>query len=315
MIDASSPPAKISTTLALWRLSRPTFSFWLLGIPLIGYGFAHWDRAIAARNTRAIPWLLAAWYLLSAATLWLNASLDEDECGALFAAQTVRPKHVDRWGYAGLGFSVALAAMAGRGVLITCAVCAIMSVLYSHPKTMWKGHPILGPMVNVVGYGVLSMLSGWWLADVTMNLRTVLSFVLLAWWILGIYFAAQAFQYEDDSRRGYRTMVVTHGPEGALRAGRICMATATTAFFVLAAMGFFPRTCLLTLPFFLYADRRLRRWQKERRGGTASSANAYVKRVLFAAIATLAFAYVDYFRADARGEPVCGLGTVAGKPD
>lgn len=315
MNEALHAPPRVSTALALWRLSRPSFSFWLLGVPMIGYGFAHWDRALPARNAAAIPWLLASWYLLSAATLWLNAALDEDEGGALFAAKTPRPKRVDLWGYGGLALSVALAAMAGRGVLAACAVCAVMSVFYSHPKTMWKGHPILGPMVNVVGYGVLSMLAGWWIADVRMNLRTVLSFAMLSLWILGIFFAAQAFQHDDDARRGYRTMVVTHGPAGALRAGRICMTTATLGFFVLAAIGFFPRACLFSLPFFFVADRHMARWQREPGGGTAKWANGYVKRVLFAAIATLAFAYVDYFRAYENGEAVCGLGTEAGRPD
>ncbi len=311
---AERPARPMPVALALWRLSRPSFSFWLLGVPMIGWGFAHWDRAIEAQNPWAIPWMLASWYLLSAATLWLNAALDEDEGGALFAAKTPRPKHVDRWGYAGLVLSVALAAKAGLGVFVCCLICAVMSVFYSHPKTMWKGHPILGPMVNVVGYGILSMLAGWWVAGVKMNLRTGLSFAMLSTWMLGIFFAAQAFQYEDDARRGYRTMVVTHGPQGALKAGRICMTAAALSFFALTALGFFPRWCLLSFPLFVLSDVHLAKWQKQPGGGTAKWANGYVKRILVAAIFTMTLAYVDYWVSERRNEPVCGLGTVRGRP-
>ena len=125
----TQPARGAATVRALFQLSRPSFSFWMLGVPMIGYGVGHWDRALAARNASALPWMLASWYVLGAATLWLNAALDEDEGGALFARATARPKHVDRYGYAGLAVAIALAAPAGRGVFACSALCFVLSVL------------------------------------------------------------------------------------------------------------------------------------------------------------------------------------------
>jgi drug/metabolite transporter (DMT)-like permease len=40
--------------------------------------------------------------------------------------------------------------------LVPMAGCVALAELYSHPKTAWKAHPWLGPLVNVIGYGLLT---------------------------------------------------------------------------------------------------------------------------------------------------------------
>ena len=157
---------------SLVALARPKGTLLLLAVPLTGYGFAHWDYGLEARRPLALAAVLVSWVLLSAGSLWLNAALDGDEGAALFAEKVARPKHLVPFGYAALALAVALALAADPWSGAACAASAVLAVLYSHPRTMWKGHPVLGPFVNGAGYGVLSWTAGFAVAGVAMSLRT-----------------------------------------------------------------------------------------------------------------------------------------------
>jgi 4-hydroxybenzoate polyprenyltransferase len=208
--------ARVGGARALWRLSRPRFALWVLWIPCIGYGFAHWDRALDWTRPAAFLVVLLAWSLLNAGALWLNAALDRDDAGALYARATPLPEHLRSYAYASLALATALAGLASVATGLCAAACALLAVLYSHPLTAWKGHAVLGPAVNALGYGILSGLAGWVLVGVSMNWRTAVTFALMTLWLVGATFAAQAFQQRDDAHHGYRTLVVTHGP-------RVCL--------------------------------------------------------------------------------------------
>lgn len=313
MTELAAAP-HVGTALALWRLSRPRFAFWLLFILLIGYGFAHWDRALAPVRPGALALVLLAWYFGNTGTMWLNAAIDPDEGGALFLHNVRRPKHLRLWGYGAFVVSSSLVLLADRRVCVAAVLAGVLSIAYSHPLTLWKGHPILGPFVNAVGYGALSMGAGWLLVGVAMNVRTALTFALVILWMLGATFIAQAFQREDDGKRGYRTLVVTHGPAACLRAGRACMNGAIAGVAVLMIAGYFPRIGLLGIPVFLVADAWMRRWQREPDGGSSAWAGGYVKRMLVGGIAVFALMVVDYARDYAAGTDAAGLATAAGRP-
>ena len=303
------------TVHALWRLTRPRFAFWLLWIPLIGYGFAHWDRALDWTNLSGFALLLPGWLLLNAGTMWLNAALDAHETGALFATPTRIPAGIGKYGYGALTAGVLTGFASSPWVGACAAGCALLSVLYSHPATAWKGHPVMGPLVNALGYGVLSACAGWSLVGVAMNLRTAITLALLALWLLGATFCAQAFQRDDDLRRGYRTLVVTHGPRAALRAGRWCTSSAVGAVLVLTIIGFFPRLCLLATPLFWVADQWMRRWQRQPAGGGPRWAAGYIQRMLAGGLVYFALAYVDYLWDWREGGPVAGAATQWGGSD
>ena len=307
-------PAAVGTALALWRLSRPRFAFWLLFILLIGYGFAHWDRALAPVRPGVLALVLVAWYFGNTGTMWLNAAIDPDEGGALFLHNVRRPAHLRLWGYGAFVVSSCLVLLADRRVCVAAVLAGVLSIAYSHPLTLWKGHPILGPMVNAVGYGALSMGAGWLLVGVAMNVRTALTFALVILWMLGATFIAQAFQREDDARHGYRTLVVTRGPAACLRAGRACMNGDIAGTAVLMIVGYFPRIGLLGIPVFLGADAWMRRWQKEPNGGSSAWAGGYVKRMLVGGIVVFGLMVVDYGRDYAAGRDAAGLATAAGRP-
>jgi 4-hydroxybenzoate polyprenyltransferase len=267
----------------------------MLGIVLFGYGFAHWDQLLVAQSPVGLATLLGAWTLGNAGTMWLNAALDREESAAVFARDVAIPASVHIAGYLALAAAIALAATTNWLATGCVTGCALLAILYSHPKTAYKGHPLLGPVVNVVGYGILSPLAGWSLAGASMSPRTAITFALWSVWLLGAYFSAQAFQEDDDRRRGYHTLVVTHGPAATLRAARWCMNAAIAVTLILTLVGVYPRLTLLAYPTFLVADRWMVRWQQQPAGGGPEWATGLFVRMLSGGLLLFGLAYVDYW--------------------
>jgi 4-hydroxybenzoate polyprenyltransferase len=299
---------------ALWVLTRPRFMALLLLLPFFGWAWAHWDRALMLRRGEAFLWVVLAWMALHAGTMWLNALLDRDE-GEVLMGRAVPPPPLARpAGYAALAMCVPLAAMGSVASGFAAAFCALLAVGYSHPGVAWKGRPLAGPAVNVLGYGLASPFAGWAAADVPANPRTLVCWGLFAVGILGPYFAAQAFQRREDAERGYRTFVVVYGPERTLHACRVAMWAVLGGGVVLALVGWIPRICLVALPLAFWIDAFLRRWAKEPEGGSAEWALRYAKRVLVAALVLVGLCLGEYVRESYANEPVAGLGTPAGHP-
>ncbi len=161
---------------------------------------------------------------------------------------------------------------------------------------------------------MLSPLAGWVLVSVPPTPRAGATLVLLAIWMLGVSFAAQAFQAEEDGARGYRTLVVTHGPKTTLTVARVCMNVAVLGVFVLAASGYYPRIMLVAVPFFIGVDRHFKLWIKQPNGGSPAWAVGLLKRSFTAGLIMMTFAYGEYWRGLAADEPTAGLGTARGAP-
>jgi 4-hydroxybenzoate polyprenyltransferase len=190
----------------------------------------------------------------------------------------------------------------------------VLAVLYSHPATAWKGRPILGPLVNLLGYGLLSPLAGWAVVEGPWGARAVLVWLLSALGVLGCYFAVQAFQQDEDRARGYATLVATHGPRAALTAARLCIGAGLLGGLTLAALGWLPRILLLAAPLGFWTDDWLRRWARQPGGGNERWARGLALRLLACALAGIALAYADYFYRLESDGPVAGLATMRGHP-
>src|SRR5687768_15497330 len=132
-------------------------------MPLIGFGWACWSFAIdpPPGAVSSLLFVLAAWAALETGTLWLNAALDRDTGEVLFGKAVAVPPGITSFALAALAAAVALGFAAGPVPGGAALVCAILSLLYSWPPTAWKGHPLGGPFVNLVGYGLASPLAGW----------------------------------------------------------------------------------------------------------------------------------------------------------
>jgi 4-hydroxybenzoate polyprenyltransferase len=303
-----------STAGALWALSRPRLWPYVMLLVFAGYGWGHWDRALSLKGWPDILWVFGAWTALNAGTLWINAALDRDEGEVLMGASVPVPPGIALYGYGALVLAVLLLLPVGGTALACVAASAVLAVLYSHPATVWKGHPIGGPFVNVVGYGLLSPLAGWSVVGVSTNPRTLVMWGLMGLAVLGTFLLAQAFQEEEDAERGYRTFVAVYGPRATLQAARACIAAGILGGMTLAAVGWIPRVCLLGLPLVLWLDSWLRTWADQPGGGGEQWARGAARRLLITTLVGFGLASAEYIRESYSGVPVAGLGTAAGHP-
>ncbi len=304
----------MSSPAALWALARPRLLAFILLLPLVGFGWAHWGSALTLRGEGAFAWVLLAWALLQTGTMWLNAALDQDRGEVLMGRAVPVPPVTAKCAYAALALAAGVAFLAGPIAGAACATCAVLAVFYSHPATAWKGHAILGPLVNLVGYGLLSTLAGWSVVEAPFGARAVVVWWLGALGVMGCYFAVQAFQEAEDRARGYATLVATHGPRAALVAARLCIRTGLAGGMVLAALGWLPRVCLAGVPFGVWVDRWLAAWTRQPNGGGERWARGLALRLLACALVGIALAYGDLVYRDWNEQPVAGLGTAGGWP-
>ena len=293
-------------------LARPKGAWLIACLPLIGFGYGLWERGSTIHprfvaSTLALLWL--AWIVGHAGAMWLNAVLDRDHGPVLLGRPVPVPRVTALAGYLALAASVAIAVPLGTVAAGCAAACAILSILYSHPRIALKGRAIGGPLVNGVGYGALSPIAGWSAAHVTPTWRAVLTLAFAVLLILGTYFAAQAFQAEEDRRRGYRTLVVTHGPRWTLTVTRVCFLVSVIGLLGLTVAGAYPRLFLVSVPIWWWADRHLARWRELPDGGDGRWAAGLVGRLAVGAIVVVIAAYVHHFDRLAAGEPPGGCGT------
>jgi 4-hydroxybenzoate polyprenyltransferase len=306
---------EVSLPRALWALSRPRLMPFVMLLPVVGFGWGHWDRALELRGAAGLPWVVAAWTLLQAGTMWLNAALDRDRGEVLWGRAVAVPAATAPCAYVALLSAVGCAFLGSLLSGCACALCALLAVLYSHPATVWKGRPLLGPLVNFIGYGLLSTLAGWALVGVAPNPRTVIVWLCGGFGVLGCYFAVQAFQADEDRARGYRTLIATHGPCATLLAARCCIGLGELGGAVLGVVGWLPRLVLAGLLLGFWIDRYLAAWSRQPGGGDERWARGLAKRLLLAALLGIALAYVDYFIDYFAERPVAGLATARGHPD
>lgn len=309
---APSPPGAYGN---LWALVRPPMIPLVAALPLLGLYLAHWDRALrlVPADARVLA-VMAAWVALHAGTLWLNAALDRDEAEVLYGRPAAVPEGASAAGYGALGLAVVLASVGGLLPGLAGLAAALLAVGYSHPAVAWKGHAVLGPAVNVVGYGLLSPLAGWWVAGVGPSPRSAAVLALVSPAMLGLYFAAQAFQGPEDAARGYRTLVVTHGPRACLGAARALIGLTFAGLVALTVAGWIPWPAALVAPAAWVVDRHLARWMAVDGGGSAAWARGLLTRSLGAFLLFLGLVLGHYGWSVAAGGATAGLATPRGWP-
>ncbi len=246
----------------------------------VGFMLGHWEAGIDLRGLRALGWALLAWTALHFGTMWLNAARDQDEGPVAFGQAVPVPDNAALVGILALVLCGMLA-LPGGPVLAGCAAAAaLLSLAYSHPKIALKAHPVGGPVINMLGYGLLTPLAGMAAGGAGVSPRTVLVLMVMALGMGGLSFAAQAFQADEDRGRGDRTLVATHGPAATLSAARWLLNGAAVLALAGALAGWFPLACLVGVPLFIGIDRYMRQWAAAAGGGTPAHARRLVRRLL-----------------------------------
>jgi hypothetical protein len=276
-------------------LARPRLAPWVLLLLACGYGFGHWEPALDLQGAGAFARLAGAWLCLHVGTMWLNAARDRDEGPVLLGGSAPPPRWLPAAGACALGLCVLLAAWGPRDAAIAAIACVALSAAYSAPGIAWKGRPVLGPAVNVLGYGLLTPLAGYAaVGGGGLGPRSLAAGLVLAAGVAGLTFAAQVFQQAEDAGRGDRTLVVTHGPAACVRAGRIGFVLAAAGVCAMAAFGWLPRGCLVAAPVALLLDRHMARWARDPVGGGAAAARRALHLLALEAVAVVAAATVAY---------------------
>jgi 4-hydroxybenzoate polyprenyltransferase len=186
---------------------------------LLGYVLAVGLRG-AGSGGRLAPALgaLAIWVIcLNGGTLAINSVFDKDEgdIGYLNAPPPL-PRYL-------LAFSVAL--LVGGQLLalalppafqVAYAICFLLSVLYSVPPFRFKAVAGVDWLINMWGFGTLTPFAGW--AATGRPLDFGHGLVLLAFCPLfaALYPLTQLYQFDEDRRRGDRTLALILGMRASL---------------------------------------------------------------------------------------------------
>jgi lycopene elongase/hydratase (dihydrobisanhydrobacterioruberin-forming) len=201
-------------------------------------------------------WL--AWVvLLNGGTLAFNSAFDRDTGPVAYLPKPPPPpRHLAT----AMLLVMAIGALVGW-VLVgeafgaTIGACLLLSVLYSHSRTRWKGIPGLDLLVNILGYGAGTTLGGLLIGAAMIpgefppgGIYYIFGFGLL---FGSLYPATQIYQVHDDRLRGDRTLASAMGIKPSLvLAGALALAASTallvgiyqrdgspTPYFLLGGLG------------------------------------------------------------------------------
>lgn len=296
--------------MSVWlTLARPRMLPLLWMAVFFGFMLGHWEAGVHFRGGIAFAVVILAWTFLHLGTMWLNAARDRDEGPVMFGETAAVPSTAPAMGFAALAACVLIACSQGAIIGGSAAAAVLLSILYSHPRVALKAHPLGGPAINMLGYGLLTPVAGLAAAHGGVSVRTlgVLGVTMLAMGSLS--FAAQAFQQEEDKARGDRTLVVTHGPWATITAARIFIGLANGLALLGSLLGWFPLACLVALPLAVHVDRYLARWARVLGGGTPAHASGLIKRLLVLLGVTVVAAITEHIWDLLHGELPAGLNT------
>ena len=161
---------------------------------------------------------LVIWVVfLNGGTLAINSVFDRDEgdIGYLNAPPPL-PRYLLHFSVALLVAGQLLALRLPLGFQIAYAICFILSVLYSVPPFRFKAVAGVDWVINMWGFGTLTPYAAWAATGRPLDLGHGL--VLLAFCPLfaGLYPLTQLYQFEEDRRRGDRTLALILGMRASL---------------------------------------------------------------------------------------------------
>ena len=199
---------------------------WVLAVGLM--------PALHGAHLATALWALVIWVVfLNGGTLAINSAFDNDDGDIGYLDAPPKPPR-------GLfAFSMALM-MAGqvlaftlpRGFVYAYAACFAMSIAYSVPPLRLKAVGGVDWIINMIGFGTLTPYAGW--AATGRPVDTAGALVLWAFCPLfaALYPLTQLYQWEEDARRGDRTLVIMIGRTRSLT---IAIAATLLSFGLLGA--------------------------------------------------------------------------------
>ena len=189
---------------------------WVLAVGV--RGALHGDH-VGAALTALVLWVV----LLNGGTLALNTTFDRDEgdIGYLRAPPPV-PRYLLLFSVALLVGGQLLARALPPAFQIDYGICFALSVLYSVPPFRFKAVAGVDWVINMWGFGALTPYAAWAATGRPLDLGHGL--VLLAFCPLfaGLYPLTQLYQFDEDRRRGDRTLALIVGMRAGLVIALAC---------------------------------------------------------------------------------------------
>lgn len=231
-----------------YRLLGPRFDYLLHTRPTewpivaahaaVGYLLAVGLRA-AAQGERldAAALGIALWVVfLNGGTLALNSAYDRDEGDVAYLHQPPPPpRHLAPFGLGLMVVGLLGSLLLPWGYRLAYTTCLLLSILYSVPPVRLKAVPGADWLINMVGFGALTPYAGW--SATGLPVGPIGRLILLGFCALfaALYPLTQIYQFEEDARRGDRTLARALGAGPSLL---IAVGAAAIAFagFVAAAV-------------------------------------------------------------------------------
>ncbi|HEV8265256.1 MAG TPA: UbiA family prenyltransferase [Gemmatimonadales bacterium] len=175
---------------------------------------------------------LVIWVVfLNGGTLAINSVFDKDEgdIGYLNTPPPL-PRYLLHFSVALLVGGQLLAFTLPMGFQIAYAICFAMSILYSVPPFRFKAVAGVDWVINMWGFGTLTPYAAWAATGRPLDLGHAL--VLLAFCPLfaGLYPLTQLYQFDEDRRRGDRTLALILGMRRSLIVALVCVLIAFGLF-------------------------------------------------------------------------------------
>ncbi len=197
-----------------------------------------WQGAGSGERLTEALWALGIWVLfLNGGTLAINSVFDRDEgdIGYLNTPPPL-PRHLLPFSVALLAAGQVLAFLLPAGFRIAYAICFALSILYSVPPFRFKAVAGVDWVINMWGFGTLTPYAAWAATGRPLDLGHAL--VLLAFCPLfaALYPLTQLYQFDEDRRRGDRTLALILGMRTSLIVAIACVGLAFGLFGWAAAL-------------------------------------------------------------------------------
>ncbi len=191
----------------------------MAGHTLLGYvlavGFAGVVRG--AWLSQALGGLTIWVIFLNGGTLAINSVFDKDEgdIGYLNSPPTL-PRYLLQFSLVLLIGGQALALLLPVGFQIAYAICFVMSILYSVPPFRFKAVAGVDWVINMWGFGTLTPYAAWAATGRPLDLGHGLILLAFCPLFAGLYPLTQLYQFDEDRRRGDRTLALILGMRASL---------------------------------------------------------------------------------------------------
>ena len=203
----------------------------------LGFVLAVGLRAtLAGEHWKALVFGLVVWVILgNGGTLALNSAFDKDEGDIGYLNEPpAPPKRLAMFALVLMAIGQALAFLPPRGFTLAYACCFAMSLAYSVPPVRLKAVAGADWVINMVGFGTLTPYAGWALTGRELPLAAGVVLWSFCALFAALYPLTQLYQFEEDTKRGDRTLALRLGMRGSLL---VADAAACLAFLMLAWAG------------------------------------------------------------------------------